>query len=1288
MAILTHMSRLLFKWTNDGLIAANNGRPFTVGGLEALCASHRSDKHDGERSIFTSEQDALKKITDLRNSRLEAYQRCPGDIVEHARAEREMGLDYSNRLLLELMQNADDAAADKPIGYKGLGFKAVLDVADRVQISSRFLRVRFDREETRAAICSTQLPQNHEIPVLRLPFSDSDEFPAVEGEYDTMIFLRWNSPKHQHDMFAQEWKSVSENPSILLLLHSLEEVIWQPQSGERTVWRCPRDSTVLKLSIQTGKDEAAHTCWQILRDLSEKTRSAVVVPLDSDFQPRPYRHDVVRVFFPTEENSPVPLLLHGEFDLEQNRKHVRPGGNRAEVVQSLARCVRSVLSIVKQDGTVLDLLTPRIGMLGVSMLGLEREIWDAIKTNVADVILPESRLKIEDVRLCPDARGDFPWYSQQRLANWTAFKQLLQDFRPTGLTRLSLLPPGVDNRTRELVVCAFNDKAHLTLDELRQLSLFPVEGSETPLAAAECRLFFPHDAGESQPAPENIQIGFLRKDFAAKCGNQPEIKSFLERLGVSDFTPRAIADALSAQKLEAVNPEALWSYLLKVIAPSLGDSEVAMNWKQKSREALACRVKVPCRDGEWRPAIEAYAGREWTNDQFLERAYGSTRYFLSLPPDDEPTRKSFECLARWLGVGWSPKIIPIVNCEKKAGTREGARWRHGVFQVSQQPKQWQEHCNQLDRDKENDARKARLRQDWTVDGDGTVLSQRGAFESVVREWRNYENYLEAVVYRSRNKSEDYDDKKLWDTPSYVSHLFKNTAWIPTDRSDKLRAPRDIFVPGCEVHQSLPDWVFAPVIDASYQIKTEIGIRSSWKEIVVDDWSRWLTCAGQCDAKQQASLRQPISKLYAQALMKAPDGFRWFAPNPSWSIQKRPDNTEEWHLERSRHNVFFVDRPDLARLRLEAIRIFPVELGWSGNKQKVTQFFGVSLLSEHLSGSGEFKTKEPDDELPGNIVKRLHERTACLEAYLRTKGKDASAAAEKWKQIEFRTGCELKVTFTLDNHELEPQFRPTFFQTKTDTTAPWLWLDVDENFTDKQQPKDIVWEEVGAALCYTAGLALEDGAVFSALLGCGEDSLKRKLLNLGVTEAEIRAVVPQTVKPPVRQPSNENIFVRPAANVDVESLDPPETPPTEKEEPTLDEIAPAGDPLEKIREANRKLTAETPQRVETIVSRTVRNDTELVRALKELCEFRCQFPTCGKRIPKKGGGFYVEVHHVKPVAEGGPSVLGNLIVVCPNHHKEFEFGNLEIIEQTEELLRGKLNGIHFQISLPGYSHETP
>ena len=130
-------------------------------------------------------------------------------------------------------------------------------------------------------------------------------------------------------------------------------------------------------------------------------------------------------------------------------------------------------------------------------------------------------------------------------------------------------------------------------------------------------------------------------------------------------------------------------------------------------------------------------------------------------------------------------------------------------------------------------------------------------------------------------------------------------------------------------------------------------------------------------------------------------------------------------------------------------------------------------------------------------------------------------------------------------------------------------------------------------------------------------------------------------------------------------------------PILDDIAPDGD----LKALNEKLANETPERIEAIVNRTVRRNTNLIQALKQAYEFRCQFPNCGVRIPKKDGGFYIEVAHIKPVRSGGPSVLGNLLVLCPNHHKEFDFGSLEFIEQTPELLHGRLNGKEFKIALP-------
>jgi len=120
--------------------------------------------------------------------------------------------------------------------------------------------------------------------------------------------------------------------------------------------------------------------------------------------------------------------------------------------------------------------------------------------------------------------------------------------------------------------------------------------------------------------------------------------------------------------------------------------------------------------------------------------------------------------------------------------------------------------------------------------------------------------------------------------------------------------------------------------------------------------------------------------------------------------------------------------------------------------------------------------------------------------------------------------------------------------------------------------------------------------------------------------------------------------------------------------------------EQLSELNKKMQYVSPKITEKLISSTIRNDTQFVNKLKEIADYKCQFPNCGKKIKKKNGGFYIEVAHIKPVSKGGQSVLGNLLVLCPNHHKEFDYGKLNVQEQTISKIRGNLNDKEFEIKL--------
>jgi hypothetical protein len=91
----------------------------------------------------------------------------------------------------------------------------------------------------------------------------------------------------------------------------------------------------------------------------------------------------------------------------------------------------------------------------------------------------------------------------------------------------------------------------------------------------------------------------------------------------------------------------------------------------------------------------------------------------------------------------------------------------------------------------------------------------------------------------------------------------------------------------------------------------------------------------------------------------------------------------------------------------------------------------------------------------------------------------------------------------------------------------------------------------------------------------------------------------------------------------------------------------------------------PERMQIQVTRVIR-DTAIVRRLKQLYLNKCQ--VCGEAIVLRSK-HYSEGHHLQPLGSDhkGPDIEGNIIVVCPNHHAEFDYGAIAINPDTLELV---------------------
>jgi len=77
------------------------------------------------------------------------------------------------------------------------------------------------------------------------------------------------------------------------------------------------------------------------------------------------------------------------------------------------------------------------------------------------------------------------------------------------------------------------------------------------------------------------------------------------------------------------------------------------------------------------------------------------------------------------------------------------------------------------------------------------------------------------------------------------------------------------------------------------------------------------------------------------------------------------------------------------------------------------------------------------------------------------------------------------------------------------------------------------------------------------------------------------------------------------------------------------------------------------------------DTKPVNQLKKLYQNKCQI--CNKTFEIGKNKFYSEVHHYHPLEDNGDDDKSNMIVVCPNHHTQFDYNIIAIDRDGTSIL---------------------
>lgn len=167
----------------------------------------------------------------------------------------------------------------------------------------------------------------------------------------------------------------------------------------------------------------------------------------------------------------------------------------------------------------------------------------------------------------------------------------------------------------------------------------------------------------------------------------------------------------------------------------------------------------------------------------------------------------------------------------------------------------------------------------------------------------------------------------------------------------------------------------------------------------------------------------------------------------------------------------------------------------------------------------------------------------------------------------------------------------------------------------------------------------------------------------------RGVVKLADKPYLAKQPDENGRMR---NVWVFPVKPVEMFKTEMANPQQKEVRELSE-RELIRRSEMIREKKAPQKTETVV---YYRDPYLRELVKRIAEGKCQF--CGKQAPfvDNNGIPYLEEHHVKKLADGGPDTINNIVAICPNCHRKMHVLNKEedrivlesVAMHNEELLQ--------------------
>lgn len=314
--------------------------------------------------------------------------KSPTLLSDMAAMERYMSESYSERLLIELIQNADDAKSSKiillkdgnnivfanngrdfteddilaicrsgasskqkgtSIGYRGIGFKSASYLADNITIVSAGTAFSFSKEKTAKALGVSTA----NVPTIRVPFlSDISDYLAIvsklklEGYTTLFIFKDANI-----DMLINEVSNLHKD--VLLFLNNICEfnVSLEDKSFKYIVERQTRTDFV--------EIHLNNNIWGVFDN------KLGIMMNNGKFVKCETKDALYSCFLPTYDTVAYPIKINADFPTDPSRKHIIVNDESKAQLDDIAHIIRklvqkTLLTPSEEYSEILDIFSCRI----------------------------------------------------------------------------------------------------------------------------------------------------------------------------------------------------------------------------------------------------------------------------------------------------------------------------------------------------------------------------------------------------------------------------------------------------------------------------------------------------------------------------------------------------------------------------------------------------------------------------------------------------------------------------------------------------------------------------------------------------------------------------------------------------------------------------------------------------------------------------------------------------------------------------------------------------------------